>query len=385
MLGNASENSSSQRTRSESLYEDHHVSSWVVPIGNLAGTRFYLSCSALVAAAILITVVVTVSGQQGKRDLPYAALIGAGFWVVGWIVQACTILTVGRIHGHRVRQMTFNLLGPESHAHRRPAGESLLAAISSLLMLLFCGAIFWWADGGFRTPVFTLGGDLLRTPSMGLRASDSVWRSGAWLCWAQAVFQVYPLPRTTGRQIMAALTSVSSGRLETEQQVTVFRRCLMCVGFATLLAAAWLIAHDDGSSIPRWPLLMLLGVLVWISAGAADLRQRMVGFRLASPPQSEDDRLAGVMRPQSPRRLWGRLRAAWRSRRERRRVLLALENERREASDARRLDEILQRLHAEGIESLSMEERDILKRVSEALRKERELSGRPDADDGRAR
>lgn len=49
-----------------------------------------------------------------------------------------------------------------------------------------------------------------------------------------------------------------------------------------------------------------------------------------------------------------------------------MEREHREADDASRVDEILQRLHQDGVESLSQDERELLQRVSEALKNERQ-------------
>jgi hypothetical protein len=48
-----------------------------------------------------------------------------------------------------------------------------------------------------------------------------------------------------------------------------------------------------------------------------------------------------------------------------------MKRERGEAADAQRLDEILHRLHHDGVQSLSVEDRRILDRVSENLRRER--------------
>ena len=59
-----------------------------------------------------------------------------------------------------------------------------------------------------------------------------------------------------------------------------------------------------------------------------------------------------------------------------------MEREHREADDASRVDEILQRLHQEGAESLSPEELELLQRVSKALKNERQNIARDiDSDD----
>jgi hypothetical protein len=59
-----------------------------------------------------------------------------------------------------------------------------------------------------------------------------------------------------------------------------------------------------------------------------------------------------------------------------------MERERNEATDAARLDEILNRVHCDGIDSLSREDRESLDRVSENLRKQRQTES-PSPEDSR--
>jgi hypothetical protein len=63
-------------------------------------------------------------------------------------------------------------------------------------------------------------------------------------------------------------------------------------------------------------------------------------------------------------------------RRQQQRLKEALEREHTEAVDASRLDDILRRLHSDGIDSLPEEDRKILERVSQNLRRERESKNR---------
>lgn len=388
-LGSASENASPDQPSADSIGETPALQTgWVIPIGGVGGTRFYLSCSVLIAAAILVGVVATVTGQQGNADLPLTSLLGAGFWVGAWVVQSGTVLLVSRLYGRQVPDLTINLLGPQSRSRKWPAVAALMVGLSSMAMLLLCGLLFWWADGGFRTPVFSgEGPSLWIAPSIGLSQPDSVWLVGAWLFWVQAVFQMYPLPGTTGRQVLGAITELCSPRIGIAQRVSIYRRCLSVIALATLLLAACLMLQESSGTFPRWPLLMLLGVLLWMSVLATDLRDTIEGFQISSRRDETSLIELGVRRtrlraPRHPMRMFGQLRFAIRARQERRRIQQAMENERREAFDAERLDEILSRLHRDGADSLSDEDRQILDRVSQTLRKQRQIDTAGEAGDG---
>ena len=55
-----------------------------------------------------------------------------------------------------------------------------------------------------------------------------------------------------------------------------------------------------------------------------------------------------------------------------RRIQKAFDKERGEAADASRLDDVLNRLHRDGLHSLNEDDKSLLQRVSENLRSERE-------------
>jgi hypothetical protein len=390
-LGNASENPSHEHRRLASFGDEPATSSWTIPLGRLGSVRFFLSSSVLVAVAIVIVVVATVTGRQGNADLPMLALIGAAFWVSGWAAQIVVELWVSGMYRRPVPSVTVNLVGIESRPRRWPPIESLMVSFSSLAALLCLGAVYWWADGGFQTPVFVLDRpDIWSVPSFGFAASDSVWLVGAWLCWAQALCQTFPLPKTTGRHILGAITSLCSRRLGAAQQVAVFRRCLVVMSLVTLVIAILMIRDERGLLIPRWPWVFFLSVLLWISTRARDLEATILSFQSAqgievdgdsfgthegdcSRLPDDEDRLASVMREGGRHRgLWTRIRRSIKARGERRRVRQAMEIERREAVDAAQVDEILARLHEQGAESLSDDDRRILQRVSRSLRKSRD-------------
>jgi hypothetical protein len=240
-----------------------------------------------------------------------------------------------------------------------------------------------WFGAGLGMPAFfpTANGTWT-APSIGFANHDSMWRSAAWLFWAQAVFQMYPLPRAMGRPIVAALAAIFARPSQPQVQVTLFRRCLDAIALLTLLAAIGLMSLSERGSYWKWPLLMLLGLLLWRSSRARDGADFMEGF--LSPPTAppRDNQLTARQRvghaPEHRGGVHTSLGQAIRVRRDRKRAKQALEQEHREAVDAKRLVEILMRLHRDGMESLDKADRQILDRVSERLRQRREVESTSD-------
>jgi hypothetical protein len=132
--------------------------------------------------------------------------------------------------------------------------------------------------------------------------------------------------------------------------------------------------------VVKWPLILLLGILLWLSSRASDVTAILAGFqsRGEDPYTAPELRIdqAQTSRPGPV----SSIRRSLRTRHDRRRVILAMKRERNEATDAARLDEILNRVHCDGIDSLSREDRAILDRVSETLRKQRQTESAPPED-----
>ncbi len=376
--GNASQNSREKQCAA-AVVEAEDVSPWTISLGSVGRTRLMLSPAVLPAMAVVVIVVGMLTGRLGNSDLPLVAMIAVGFWIIAWLVQLAACQLACGVCGWWLPDVTINLIGIESIPRRMPALKSLSVSLASLVALVLCGVFYWWADGDFRRPVFTPSNPpIWSPPSIGLSASDSILRVAAWLCWVQALCQMFPLPKTIGRQILAALVNLCSTGLDVVHQVAIVRKCLVAIAVITLMLAISLIGLDQQVSLPRWPLVLVLGVLLWISSNSNDLVQFITGYRLAGQVRDlsevdEEDRLESVMmdRQQEPVGLVARARQAVQARKGQRRAMQALAQERREADDVARLDEILNRLHAEGPDSLSKEDRVILDRVSQTLQKRR--------------
>ena len=353
---------------------------WGIPIGRIGGTRFYVSAAVPMAAVLLIVLIAYYAGQQGNNgDLPMIAVIGTAIWVSGWLLQWIVQAVACGSGGMGNGEVVFTLIGGQSAPRRWSAGKAVSISVASLGALCVGGVFFWWADGGFQRPVWNPEQPQFWSPTSVSRSfSDSTWRIAAWLFWAQAVCQTFPLPRTTGRELLGALTYLCSKRLDAMRQVINFRRLLMAVAVLTMGFAIVMTALDREAVIPRWPVVLVLAVMLWVSAYARDVGDIIVGFHAAGDQRwrdddgEDEDRLEAVIATAPRRSLWARSTQLLRARRGRRRIAEAMANERREAMDVERLDEILHQLHEQGIQSLSSEERAILHRVSESLRKHRD-------------
>ncbi len=384
-LGNTSEDASGADRRVKRV-GDSVTRPGAIPLGRIGGARLFLSGIVLVAAAVVVAISAAMTHQQGNADLPMVVMIGSGFWAGAWLVQLAAQWVASQWCGLRPTEFTINLIGVESGPGGSTAGQSLFVSLSSIAALVVSGIFFWWADGGFQTPMLAPSKPAFwPPPSIDLASPHTVWRVGAWLFWVQAVCQMFPLPRTTGRQILAAMTVISAPDLDESLQINIFRKCLVAFALGTLVIAIVMISHDAGAAIPRWPFVFLLAALLWASSRARDVGDTIVGFRSnceLDPPRAfggdegeatvemkrfertnhDVDPLLGIAH-QPPRLIQASS--------DRRRAERETQQKRREAIDASQLDDILNRLHENGADALSSDDRAILDRVSHALRNRR--------------
>jgi hypothetical protein len=369
-------NASSRPPRRERL--EDATERWAVPLGHVAGTRVNLSYTVFFAAAIVVAVVLTLAG---KSDLPRTAAMGVAFWISGWLVQVVTHFGLTWLLRLRTTRLTVGLFGLEAVPRFWSAPKSLIVSLGTVVSLLLLGLLFRMIEGGFQMPVLSRApSDIWIAPSIGFASYDSVWRSAAWLCWVQCLFQMYPLPRTMGRQTLAALASICGRGLNLTSQSLILRRCLSVVAGLTVVLAIISMSGETQVFVVKWPLILLLGILLWLSSRASDVTAILAGFqsRGEDPYTAPELRIdqAQTSRPGPV----SSIRRSLRTRHERRGVKLAMKKERNEATDAARLDEILNRVHCDGIDSLSREDREILDRVSENLRKQRQTESPPSED-----
>lgn len=341
------------------VYEDSGER-WTMPLGRLAGIRLGLSYTAFLAAGILIAVLLTFSGRPGNSDLIRITALGAAFWVSGWLAQIVAYCGLTWLLGLRMSRLSVGLFGVESIPRKWPAIGSLITSVGTIGSLLMLGVFYRLVEGGFQMPVLAPAPThSLSAPSIGFESHDSIWWSGAWLCWVQSLCQIYPLQRTMGRQLIGACCAIAAHRFDLPIQTAIFRRCITMVALLMLVVAFVMMTSEQDRLVPQWTLLALLSLLLWFSSRASDIPMFLLGFDSGR----EIQRRAGLI---------ALVRGVLRSRRNQKRLRKTLEQERSEAIEASRLDAILNQLHKDGIDSLAAEDRKILERVSKNLRKQRQ-------------
>ncbi len=156
--------------------------------------------------------------------------------------------------------------------------------------------------------------------------------------------------------MLGSLIGVFARNVELDAKVRFLRTALkaIAIGVVGLAVRLYLLR-----SFPGWPIVLALGIAVWLTSRSKDVVQIFLGFEHYAQQMNQ------VGLRESARQMI-------RTRQSRRRLQQALQQERGEADDAARLDQVLNQLHSKGAESLSKQDRELLKRVSERVRKERD-------------
>lgn len=350
---------------------DDNTAKWAVPIGRVAGIRVSFSYTVFFAAAVLVAAALSLAARPGNSDLPKSFLWGALFWVSGWLAQAITFSVSAHHSGSPLKHLNIGLIGVETMAGFASAVRAISISIATVSSLLMLGSFYRLVEGGFQLPSLASPTTPIWTaPSIGFRESDAIWRSAAWLCWVQAVLQLYPLPATMGRQLVGGLVAICGRRVGMDSQIQIFRRCVGLLALLTMGVAIWLMMSETTQLAPKWPLVVVLALLLWVSGNGNDVVKILNGFDRG--PQATPDETPATVDQGSRVGVIETAGRSWKEWRRNRKLRKVLRQEHDEACDAARVDEILNRLHREGAASLSTEDRKILDRVSESLRKQRE-------------
>ncbi|QEF98393.1 hypothetical protein Mal15_24450 [Stieleria maiorica] len=375
-------------------FEPQPADNWSMPLGAIAGIRLYISYSVFIALAVLTGLVAMVQGREGNSDLPLVTLTAVTIWFFGWGVQLLVHLCLHYWTDAKSESITIGVLGVEAAnpLYRRypwTAVANLMAACFSLTALVIFGAACLAVHMLTRTDGYadaTLWLRELATPGLGLDAVANCYLTAAWLFWIQAACQAYPLPKNLGRGALASVVVLLAADADDSLQLRLLRRLLQFVSLITVVIAMATLIADGDVNLPRWPILLLLAVALWVSTRKSDLHDWITSVHIAgADPISahfdvtelrESDLDAPVTRPSGvkPKRTpWiSEMIDSVRMRQKRKRVRAAMRREHEEASDAARLDQVLQIVSEHGTEGLSAEDRALLMRVSKNLQRHRQ-------------
>jgi hypothetical protein len=309
-----------------------------------------------------------VKDHDGNDDLPIVAMLGCSFWAAAWAVQVIIHLMFRYLGGLPIKTLTVGLVGLEYPVRPWSARAAMWVTSTTVMAIFTVGAMLIICESlviGPRTLQSTV--SVWTAPGFGLASRESVWLAGAWLCWIQAICQMFPLPKSLGRVWLVSLVSLLSRETSQHTQAAIARRVLRVIAMFAAFVALATISGEPNLVIPRWPLMLMLAGVLWFTARAPDIDELLRVFAVSETSPlfaREDAEQAGwaARTAQSIRARWYR-----------RRARKALHRERSEAVDAQRLDKILDQLHESGIESLSSSERAVLNRVSQSLRRQREM------------
>ncbi|MCR9115513.1 MAG: site-2 protease family protein [bacterium] len=184
-----------------------------------------------------------------------------------------------------------------------------------------------------------------------------------WVNWLLAIINLIPAyPFDGGRALRAGLSGLwfRNGRQHADRIVA---RVAFVSGLA-MFVLAWFARNVEGGLLPAWFALVLLGIFLLFST-------RQESPRPLAPEKADEQDLFGYdfsegytslertsqydeIEDAGPIAQWV----------EHRRLLRQQQQQQAEEADDQRMDEILSRVHREGLSSLSREDRDVLDRVS---------------------
>jgi Zn-dependent protease len=353
---------------------------WSLSLGRWGGLRVRLHMFFLLFAAFALFL-----GWQTDNNTPGSsfqlAAISLAILLASVLLHEIGHLQSAVFFGGSMDQMLLAPLGGLSAMRpprdpRREVLAHLAGPLVNLLLALVCitllAAFAPGASGipwGLLSPLGPAG-----VTGLPEKLSWDCLRLAAWINWMLALVNLLPAyPFDGGRALRAGLAPLwrSHGRQQASRAVA---RIAMITAVALLVAALCLALFQSDAArafenqiVPVWFALALLGIFLLFSARLEEERREAgeeeddrffdydfsAGYTsLERAAEAADDAETG------PFSQWLEERKAARQRRQRE----------REVEDEQRVDEILARLHAQGMASLSAEDKALLQRVSARYR-----------------
>ena len=315
-----------------------------MPLFKLFGRMIMFAFSVPMGIVAFLVAMSVWSRHPASGEVLIACTLASIVWSFGIAIQAFIYGWFCALPGQIIE---IGLVGVRWHPSLSQCQSTMRAAVSILTVLLLLGTVLYSVSGA--SPA-----------SIGLTDFDNPMKFFGALLLVQAFAVAYPMPRMLGRHVIAATIICCRPKASRLVILLTLRRVLLLISFATVLVALWTLGNESAYVYPRWPIMMLLALALMHSS-----RLKMISPLV----EAMIDR---VNKPSQPPSALSRLRNWLSENRKRRNTMKAMQRERSEAVDAAQLDQILERLHDEGPEALSENDRGILRRVSENLRREKQ-------------
>lgn len=337
------------------------VLSWSLSLGRWANVQVRVH-----AFFLLLGVFVLHAASAGDRTLWYAFAL-LGILLASLLLhEAAHVLAARRCGGYADQVLIWPLGGLVPAAAPRDARAELLVSIAGPLINLLAAAAtlpalmilkqwsFWELINPLLAPAPAVG--LVSTWSFLLECLALVF----WLNWLLFLVNLLPAFPLDGGRILHAGLWLGAG----QRSVTLGAVLISQLTGILLLVGAWFL-HDSRTSY-AWAPLAILGVVLFFSArseaiGAGDSHRDddPLGYDFSQGYTSlERDPEIGPKPDLGPVGRWLEERREARQEKQRQ----------TEEDEERRVDDILARLHITGLDGISLEDRQILDRVSARYR-----------------
>jgi Zn-dependent protease len=341
------------------------LTSWSVSIGSWSGILVRIHVLLALVSIWALYLCRPVSGDPGM--IGHGALCVVILWASILANELVRIQTVLRLGG-KVEEIVLGPFGSWEPIESLPdARRELFAALAgpaaNLAVMLLAGVLL--AAVGGVNPLTML------HPLEPAKLLDGAWplvglKLVFWINWLLVLLNILPAAPFAGGRVLRAAVALQSPDSGPDSAAVVVALLGRAAAIVLAIIACAVYAMDQDLPAPPWFALGLLSILLFFSARQEDeatlARRRewaLRNYELPDPGADEDGKIYREDEEELD------VIARWREQRQEAKVRRQSELE---ADEERRVDEILARLHAGGLESLSPEDRAVLERVSARYR-----------------
>lgn len=342
-------------------------SQWSVSLGRWGGVQVRLHLFFLLFAAFTLYLS-WLAGQPVNRDeYVWLGCLSIGILSASVLAHEWGHVWAARRLGVPIDQMVLWPLGGMAWPERvrEPQSEFLIHSAGPLTNLVLAALCLPPLLAEDQNSLLTLLNPL-QPDLAGASTWIIAWKLTFWINWVLALVNLFPAFPFDGGRILRAAIVWHWGEARRER-ATLIVSLIAQAAAVMLLVAAWFIRDwHPHSAMPTWFALVILSIFLLFSAHHERLK--------APPPHDSDDQPFGYDFSQGytslersyddshdevgPITRWLEERREARQKRQ-----LEIEQE-----EDRRMDELLARIALEGLQSLSLEERSLLDRVSARYR-----------------